>query len=260
MSTKKSGENGGSGNGISSSGATAAATAVGATTTTNATTSTITNSTSGSSSSTAPMTNAGNSNGSLSLSVTPQPQNPPQKQTSGGGSVSGVGKSTGSTTASANGESGTNRGRRDRPCDACRRRKSRCVMNEGAEICVLCQFHSQECTFVQSPQPRKRRLASSSAQGSEEQSVKKRYVAFLFNYDRGKLKHVWNGRSLYYYFFESLSLFADLPHSFFSFLSSFAFTFIIQPILSSLMVQSSPRGAYPYKQIHRAGLTARDPW
>lgn len=50
-------------------------------------------------------------------------------------------------------------------------------MNEGAEICVLCQFHSQECTFVQSPQPRKRRLASTSAQGSEEQAVKKRYVA-----------------------------------------------------------------------------------
>lgn len=50
-------------------------------------------------------------------------------------------------------------------------------MNEGAEICVLCQFHSQECTFIQSPQPRKRRLASTSAQGSEEQVVKKRYVS-----------------------------------------------------------------------------------
>ncbi|KAG0637311.1 hypothetical protein HOY80DRAFT_1052048 [Tuber brumale] len=65
------------------------------------------------------------------------------------------------------------KGRRDRPCDACRRRKSRCVMNEGAEICVLCQFHSQECTFVQSPQPRKRRLASSNV-GSEDQAVIKK--------------------------------------------------------------------------------------
>ncbi|RFU27579.1 hypothetical protein B7463_g8759, partial [Scytalidium lignicola] len=50
------------------------------------------------------------------------------------------------------------RSRKDRPCDACRRRKSRCVTNDGQLSCVLCQFHSQECTFVQSPQPRKRKL------------------------------------------------------------------------------------------------------
>ncbi|CUS10523.1 unnamed protein product, partial [Tuber aestivum] len=66
------------------------------------------------------------------------------------------------------------KGRRDRPCDACRRRKSRCVMNEGAEICVLCQFHSQECTFVQSPQPRKRRLASSNMSSEDQVVTKKR--------------------------------------------------------------------------------------
>lgn len=162
---KKSGDNGSSGNGISSSGATAAATTAGATTTTNATISTITN-TSGSSNSAAPAGPTLPSN-DPSSSVS-QLQNPPIKATGG------AGKSTGSSTTAS--ENGTNRGRRDRPCDACRRRKSRCVMNEGAEICVLCQFHSQECTFVQSPQPRKRRLASTSAQGSEEQAVKKRYV------------------------------------------------------------------------------------
>ncbi|CCX30371.1 Similar to Transcriptional activator protein DAL81; acc. no. P21657 [Pyronema omphalodes CBS 100304] len=39
-------------------------------------------------------------------------------------------------------------------------------MNEGADKCVLCQFHSQECTFVQSPQPRKRRLAGEHANGT----------------------------------------------------------------------------------------------
>ncbi|KAF2459996.1 fungal-specific transcription factor domain-containing protein [Lineolata rhizophorae] len=49
------------------------------------------------------------------------------------------------------------RSRRERPCDACRRRKSRCVIHEGAVLCVLCEFHKQECTFVQSPQPRKRK-------------------------------------------------------------------------------------------------------
>lgn len=180
---KKSGENGSSGNGISSSGTTAAATTAGATTTTNATTSTIINTSGPSSNSSVPANKTLGSNGSSSTPSVTQLQNPPMKATGG------AGKSTGSSTTAS--ENGTNRGRRDRPCDACRRRKSRCVMNEGAEICVLCQFHSQECTFVQSPQPRKRRLASTSAQGSEEQVVKKRYVAryliiFVSVGERGK--------------------------------------------------------------------------
>jgi len=75
-----------------------------------------------------------------------------------------------SSTTSA--ESGSNvRARKDRPCDACRRRKSRCVMQEGQQTCVLCHFHTQECTFVQSPQPRKRKL---NAEGKEESSAKRR--------------------------------------------------------------------------------------
>lgn len=49
------------------------------------------------------------------------------------------------------------RSRRDRPCDGCRRRKSRCVLNLGSTVCILCNFHNQPCTFVQSPQPRKKR-------------------------------------------------------------------------------------------------------
>lgn len=61
-------------------------------------------------------------------------------------------------TGGATGSSNNGRNRRDRPCDACRRRKSRCVMHEGALLCVLCEFHKQECTFLQSPQPRKRKL------------------------------------------------------------------------------------------------------
>jgi hypothetical protein len=65
------------------------------------------------------------------------------------------------------------RTRKDRPCDACRRRKSRCVMHEGQTACVLCQFHSQDCTFVQSPQPRKRKLNGDS---KEDSAAKRRYV------------------------------------------------------------------------------------
>ncbi|KAL7273340.1 Fungal specific transcription factor [Rhizina undulata] len=80
-----------------------------------------------------------------------------------------------STAGTGNGTTGVgSKGRRDRPCDACRRRKSRCVMNEGADICVLCGFHSQECTFVQSPQPRKRRLASATGSANSEESVAKK--------------------------------------------------------------------------------------
>ena len=49
-----------------------------------------------------------------------------------------------------------------RPCDSCRRRKSRCEIIDGATPCVLCRFHRQECTFVEEPQPRKRKATSLS--------------------------------------------------------------------------------------------------
>ena len=49
---------------------------------------------------------------------------------------------------------------RNRPCDACRRRKGRCVMNNGAVKCVLCEFHARECTFIEKIPPRKRRRTS----------------------------------------------------------------------------------------------------
>ncbi|GME48792.1 Nitrogen regulatory protein [Neofusicoccum parvum] len=65
------------------------------------------------------------------------------------------------------------RNRRERPCDACRRRKSRCVIHEGALLCVLCEFHKQECTFVQSPLPRKRKI---NVDGQKEDGAKKRSV------------------------------------------------------------------------------------
>lgn len=76
---------------------------------------------------------------------------------------------------SANGPVSNIRSRRERPCDACRRRKSRCVIHEGAALCVLCEFHKQECTFVQSPLPRKRKAVDSDKKDSPNVS-KKRYV------------------------------------------------------------------------------------
>ena len=59
-----------------------------------------------------------------------------------------------------------------RPCDACRRRRSRCVPKEGALKCVLCEFHNQDCTYVQTPQARKRKSVSISQ--DEETPVSKR--------------------------------------------------------------------------------------
>lgn len=49
-----------------------------------------------------------------------------------------------------------------RPCDSCRRRKSRCVVDdvEGAR-CVLCIFHNQDCTFLEEPVARKRKAKDS---------------------------------------------------------------------------------------------------
>jgi hypothetical protein len=49
--------------------------------------------------------------------------------------------------------------RSHRPCDACRRRKSRCIIPQDTDACIMCQSRSEECTFVQNPQRRKRRRA-----------------------------------------------------------------------------------------------------
>jgi hypothetical protein len=47
-----------------------------------------------------------------------------------------------------------------RPCDTCRRRKSRCEIVDDKLPCLLCRFHHQNCTFKEDPQPRKRRAVT----------------------------------------------------------------------------------------------------
>src|SRR4051812_25474162 len=49
--------------------------------------------------------------------------------------------------------------RPQRPCDACRKRKSRCELPDHDSVCVLCQFHKQTCTFVADPPKKKRRTS-----------------------------------------------------------------------------------------------------
>ena len=68
---------------------------------------------------------------------------------------------------------------RIRPCDACRRRKSRCVVNEGAAKCVLCDFHSQDCTFLENLPPRKRK--SVSCEDESDRSLPISSISNLFS-------------------------------------------------------------------------------
>ena len=52
--------------------------------------------------------------------------------------------------------------RTDRPCDTCRKRKSRCVRETGQDKCVLCTFHHRDCTYVDEPSRRKRKRAEAT--------------------------------------------------------------------------------------------------
>ena len=69
------------------------------------------------------------------------------------------------------GKDGKIKGRRERPCDACRKRKSRCVINEGTTVCTACGAHGQQCTYLEDPQPRKRKTDS---EGKEGEASKRR--------------------------------------------------------------------------------------
>ncbi|KAK1759533.1 fungal-specific transcription factor domain-containing protein [Echria macrotheca] len=55
------------------------------------------------------------------------------------------------------------------PCEACLRRRLDCVMSDDEEACVGCQVSGTECSLVDSPPPRKRKL-----NGDAEDSHSKR--------------------------------------------------------------------------------------
>jgi hypothetical protein len=44
------------------------------------------------------------------------------------------------------------------PCEACLNRRSDCVMGDDDESCVACLVAGTECSLVDSPAPRKRKL------------------------------------------------------------------------------------------------------
>jgi len=69
------------------------------------------------------------------------------------------------TTASTSGAlslgagNGILKARPQRPCDNCRKRKSRCEIAEDDTECVLCQFHNKPCTFISDAPKKKRRVS-----------------------------------------------------------------------------------------------------
>ncbi|KAG9257374.1 fungal-specific transcription factor domain-containing protein [Emericellopsis atlantica] len=52
--------------------------------------------------------------------------------------------------------------RTDRPCDACRRRKSRCVTKEDESDCMHCQLRCTACTYDEGTRPRTAAKATAS--------------------------------------------------------------------------------------------------
>jgi hypothetical protein len=63
------------------------------------------------------------------------------------------------------------RSTKERPCDACRRRKTRCVKEKGEDKCVLCKFHSQECTYLHEPVARTRKRKARPSEETDRENA-----------------------------------------------------------------------------------------
>ncbi|KAK4195544.1 fungal-specific transcription factor domain-containing protein [Triangularia verruculosa] len=51
--------------------------------------------------------------------------------------------------------------RPERPCDTCRKRKSKCAKAPGQDRCILCEFHDRACTYQDAHQQRRKRDVAS---------------------------------------------------------------------------------------------------
>ena len=61
--------------------------------------------------------------------------------------------------------------KRTRPCDTCRRRKTKCYTDEKESACVLCKFHGQQCTYERSSGYTSRKRPASQSVRSDGQST-----------------------------------------------------------------------------------------
>ena len=71
-----------------------------------------------------------------------------------------------------------------RPCDACKRRKQRCVFRDGQEeVCVMCEFQNVPCTFtdigIATPQTARKRSNTQSDSTVRKRRQKSNKYVFL---------------------------------------------------------------------------------
>lgn len=57
------------------------------------------------------------------------------------------------------------RSRKHRPCDGCRKRKGRCIIEEAGQDCQACRLNNRTCTFEMSPTPRSRPIKNEDGTG-----------------------------------------------------------------------------------------------
>ena len=55
------------------------------------------------------------------------------------------------------------------PCDGCRRRNSRCAINERIGKCYSCEFHRQDCTFT--PVHARKRSFDEASEGNQRDTA-----------------------------------------------------------------------------------------
>lgn len=61
------------------------------------------------------------------------------------------------------------------PCESCQRSRVKCIVSEDEDSCIPCQASGSDCSLLNSPQPRKRKL-----NGDFDDSGKRRSVCSIF--------------------------------------------------------------------------------
>ncbi|KAK9480817.1 fungal-specific transcription factor domain-containing protein [Lipomyces japonicus] len=109
---------------------------------------------------TVPLQSGKNSNAS-SVLISQAPLESPALASSNEPSVSSSGPLPTPPVSSGNGTLSRpfyTRNRRERPCDSCRKRKTRCIRTDGSSVCTICISHDEVCTFILEPPTRRRNL------------------------------------------------------------------------------------------------------
>lgn len=61
--------------------------------------------------------------------------------------------------------------RQGRPCDACRKRKTRCIVNDGGPKCAYCRLRNSACTYDSTERPTKESRVPVAEHGARQASV-----------------------------------------------------------------------------------------